>query len=122
VSYHLKNTARSDLTDIQSFGADPSTIVPNPDYGMREPWLEKEKNGTQVAKAPVLHEKSSSSAAADDDHPGFCPSLPLRALSLCALPHFRFPVSHFYAFQDRTRARHSHEHTHTRALTLTSGM
>ena len=120
VSYHLKNTARSDLTDIQSFGADPSTIVPNPDYGMREPWLEKEKNGTQVAKAPVLHEKSSSSAeAADDDDPGFCPSLPLRALGLFALPHFRFPVSLSYAFQDRTCAHHSHEHTHTYTHTHT---
>jgi hypothetical protein len=113
VSYHLKNTARSDLTDIQSFGADPSTIVPNPDYGMREPWLEKETNGTQVVTAPVLHEKSSSSAAADDDHPGFCPFLPLRALGLCALPHFRCPVSRSFAFQDRTCARHSHDHTHT---------
>ena len=34
-TYHLKNTGRNDLSDIETFGADPSLIVPNPDFGKR---------------------------------------------------------------------------------------
>ena len=35
LAYHLKNIGRDDLSDIATFGADPSLVVPNPLYGKR---------------------------------------------------------------------------------------
>ena len=62
LAYHLKNIGRNDLSDIATFGADPSLVVPNPLYGKRSGEGEADGNATAVVDAG--EDESSSLPAA----------------------------------------------------------
>ena len=64
-TYHLKNTGRNDLSDIETFGADPSLIVPNPDFGKRPTSRAGSAKGASNASEP--HAARSDEARILDD-------------------------------------------------------